>query len=79
MVQMHGQRFNIRLQSTGQIRIQFGNSYVEIPTTAIDDLKDFQLIAITVPASGTVSDVRVWLNGDEKTSQLTCKWWNNCY
>ena len=66
-----GQRFNIRLQSTGQIRILFGSSYVEIPTTAIDDLNDFQLIAITVPASGTVSDVRVWLNGNEVTSQLT--------
>ena len=66
-----GQRFNIRLQSTGQIRILFGSSYVEIPTTAIDDLKDFQLIAVTVPASGTVSDVRVWLNGNEVTSQLT--------
>lgn len=66
-----GKRFNIRLQSTGQIRIQFGSSYVQIPTTAIDDLNDFQLIAITVPASGTVSDVRVWLNGNEVTSQLT--------
>ena len=66
-----GQRFNIRLMSTGQIRITFGNSYVQIPTTAIDDLKDFQLIAVTVPASGTVSDVRVWLNGNEVTSQLT--------
>lgn len=66
-----GQRFNIRLQSTGQIRIPFGSSYVEIPTTAINDLNDFQLIAITVPASGTVSDVRVWLNGNEVTSQLS--------
>ena len=66
-----GQRFNIRLQSTGHIRISFGSSYVQIPTTAIDDLNDFQLIAITVPASGTVSDVRVWLNGNEVTSQLT--------
>ena len=65
-----GQRFNIRLMSTGQIRISFGNSNVEIQTTEIDDLNDFQLIAITIPASGTVSDVRVWLNGNEVTSQL---------
>lgn len=66
-----GQRFNIRLQSTGQIRVLFGSSYVQIPTTEIDDLNDFQLIAVTVPSGGTVNDVRVWLNGDEKTSQLT--------
>lgn len=65
-----GQRFNIRLQSTGHIRIPFGGSYVQIPVSAIDDRSDFLVIAVTVPASATVSDVRVWLNGNEVTSQL---------
>ena len=65
-----GKRFIIRLQSTGHIRISFGSSYAEIPVSEIDDRSDFLVIAVTVPASGTVSDVRVWLNGDEKTSQL---------
>ena len=65
-----GQRFNIRLQSTGVIQIQFGSSFANIPVSAIDDRNDFLLIAVTVPANATVSDVRVWLNGNEVTSQL---------
>jgi len=65
-----GQRFNIRLQSTGVIQIAFGSSFANIPVSAIDDRNDFLVIAVTVPASGTVSDVRVWLNGNEVTSQL---------
>jgi len=64
-----GQRFTCRITSTNKFRVEIGNGYVE--TTNSVNLTYKNMFAITCPDSGTVADIKIWINGREITSLTT--------
>ena len=64
-----GQRFTCRLTSTNKFRVEIGNGYVE--TSNAVNLTYKNMFAVTCPASGTVADIKIWINGREITSLTT--------
>ena len=64
-----GQRFTCRITSTNKFRVEIGNGYVE--TTNPVQLTYKNMFAITCPDSGTVADIKIWINGREITSLTT--------
>jgi len=64
-----GQRFTCRITSTNKFRVEIGSGYVE--TTNAVNLSYKNMFAVTCPASGTVADIKIWINGREITSLTT--------
>ena len=64
-----GQRFTCRITSTNKFRVEIGSGYVE--TTNAVNLTYKNMFAVTCPDSGTVADIKIWINGREITSLTT--------
>ena len=64
-----GQRFTCRITSTNKFRVEIGSGHVE--TTNAVNLTYKNMFAVTCPDSGTVADIKIWINGREITSLTT--------
>jgi hypothetical protein len=64
-----GQRFTCRITSTNKFRVEIGSGYVE--TTNAVNLTYKNMFAVTCPDSGTIADIKIWINGREITSLTT--------
>ena len=64
-----GQRFTCRITSTNKFRVEIGSGHVE--TTNAVNLTYKNMFAVTCPDSGTVADIKIWINGKEITSLTT--------
>lgn len=64
-----GERFTCIITATNKFRVAIGNGYVE--TTNAVNLTYKNMFAITCPDSGTVADIKIWINGREITSLTT--------
>ena len=61
-----GERFNFRLTTLNNFRVELGNGYTETDPITTTDLHVF---AVVVPAGGspTINDIRIWDDGIEQT------------
>lgn len=59
-----GNRFTFRITTTNFFRVELGNGYTQ--TTSTVGLGKY-VIVVTVPASPTIGDIRIWSNGVEQT------------
>ena len=61
---LSGNRFTLRITTTNFFRVELGNGYTQ--TTNTIGLGKY-VIVVTVPASPTIGDIRIWSNGVEQT------------
>ena len=67
-----GQKWTMAINSSNLMRGEVAGAAIEQPTTHRDNVVNvadgfFHMVAISAPASGTVNDMRMWIDGEEVT------------
>jgi len=69
-----GERFTVRVTGQGAARLELGNGYVEIDSSVMNlieaegyERNSYQMIAFSMASSGTIGDIKCYVNGEPKT------------